>query len=477
MSGFSSRRRLRKLGQGHSAAWARTAIHGKWMCPDTQRCLSDEARRNANLEGGSSKLLDLELLHVGATAPRQPGRLRVLVVADQRHTRAGTSWEKGSGTFCAALRAEPGVEAFMLTNTPSDNSAPLGTVIHQPWDDPSVFALDASQCDPVGHHGHHPGLPRAFEALLRGLRPDIVDFHGFPWFGIDAFAQVRRALPASRVVLTLDHKAALQAGMLVRAPSAWTGRPQKQPPATSAPDAFLRDMFLRRFLEEVDCLIARGPMMADALIGWGAPCKRIEIILPNHAEPSQSVLPPPKARGFIVGCFADSLDEEGVEVLLEADAALRGRPPSARPIRIELHGCPAPIRSTAQSREFPAVSPLIYCKPLDGRDVSATISGWHAILIPGHSLSDIPGCALTGLALGRPVLCGNTGGTAAVVRDGHDGYHFRSCSGVSLADLIDDLAAAPERLAALQPGCSGPQFRRSSLEATLELYRSLTAPA
>jgi glycosyltransferase involved in cell wall biosynthesis len=197
---------------------------------------------------------------------------------------------------------------------------------------------------------------------------------------------------------------------------------------------------------------------------------RILVIPPGHDAPA--IPAPVPGRRLILGCFAEGLDTEGTEVLLEAAAVLRAWPATARAIRIELHG---EASGLARAGVEAVGAPLLRCTGLPGRDVEAALRGCHSVIIPGGSQADAPAIAVRALAHGRPVLCADAGGTARLVRDGRDGFHFPAQSGAALADLLDDLAAAPDRLAALRPDRDALQSLSSMRETTIGLYRSLLA--
>lgn len=386
-------------------------------------------------------------------APRSAAearRPRILLV--------GAAGEDG-GAADAFRALGPHTDALLLTDG-AGATAPLGVPLHQPWG-PDVFVLHAAD-GPFALAGPHPSVPRAFAGLLARLAPDIVDVHGLPWFGLDALARVKRALPAARLVLTLDAAAAERAGMPPPPAPPWEAAAA---PPGRATDAFLRAALLRRFLPEADRIVARGPVAAARCAGFGVPPERIAVL--PHLLPPPAALRPPPAGPLVFACFAAALDAEGAAVLAAALAALAAPPGPRQPLRIAWHGPPDTLPS------LDAAGLLLPCPPVPGRAPDEALQDCHALLLPGHSRSDPPALVARALANGRPVICPDGGGAATLLREGADGLRFRAGSGLDLAALLAALAAAPERLAALSPGAGGP----GPLAATLALYDSLCGGA
>ncbi|MCX7684358.1 MAG: glycosyltransferase [Acetobacteraceae bacterium] len=384
-------------------------------------------------------------------APSAASRAGVLVV--------GAAGEDGGAADAfLALRSRAEV-AFLCDG--AGTVPPLGTPLHQPWG-PDVFALHAAE-GAFSLAGPHPSVRHAFARLLERLGPAIVDFHGLPWFGLDALAQAKRVLPAARVVLTLDAARAEQAGLAAPPAAPWQGGAHGAlPTAAAAADAFLREALLRRFLPEADRIVVRGPLLAERCAGLGVPPDRITV-LPHVPPPPAPPRPPPPGPP-VFGCFPAALDAEGEAVLAAALAALAAPPGPVRPLRIAWHGPPGSLAHLA------AAGVLLPCPPVPGRSTDEALQDCHALLLPGHSRADPPALAMRALANGRPVIFPDGGGPAALLREGADGFRFRAGSGLALAALLADLAAAPGRLAALSPGAG-----QDPAGATVALYDSLLA--
>ena len=106
--------------------------------------------------------------------------------------RGGT--EMAAYQLYRGLRARSDCEAWFLGCRPSGGTERPGLVITQPFDE-GEFVYTAGAFDWFKFANRDPNFPREFRALLRELRPDVMHFHHFINFGVDAFGLVRDALP------------------------------------------------------------------------------------------------------------------------------------------------------------------------------------------------------------------------------------------------------------------------------------------
>ena len=68
------------------------------------------------------------------------------------------------------------------------------------------------------------------------------------------------------------------------------------------------------------------------------------------------------------------------------------------------------------------------------------------------------------------MICSNIGGMAEKITHGVNGLHFEVSRPASLAAVLADLAANPDKLASLAMGVQPPPTAQEVLEQHLELY-------
>lgn len=383
------------------------------------------------------------------------------------------------------LKASPGVSAWFIAGDGGKVLPPLGSPIFQP------FGADEYVCASSGyshfqHASRNAEMPQRLEMLLKELRPDVVHFHHFANLGLEFFLYVRRALPDARIIVTLHEFLAIcnHFGQMMKRPSlspCYGASPRDCArcfPEYTDNDFFMRELFIRRFFSLVDAFISPSQFLADRYIAWGVPFQKMHVIENGSPFiPEQKPLPVDE-KGIVLGFFGQISKLKGVNTLLEAASLLSRRRTLRDRLRIDIHGDasnqPPALREGIDALVQQA-GPIVAMRgAYDNAQVHSLMQEYHAILVPSIWWENSPLVIQEAFASGRPVICSDIGGMAEKVRDGIDGFHFRTGSPHDLADLLENLAMHPERLCQAQAGVMRPPTISETTARVREIY---AAPA
>lgn len=431
-------------------------------------------------------------MSTGSQTKRQraaSSEMRVLIVSHM-HPRVS----RGGGEIAAyqmfeAMRDTPGIKAFFLAASGGKLAAPLGTPIFQPFTE-DEFIASSDGYDYFSHSNPNASFPRHFAELLLRLRPDVIHFHHYVNFGVEVFAQVRRLLPNVRIVVTLHEYLAIcnHFGQMVKRPGlalceAATARDCARCfPERTENDFFMRELFIKRFMSEVDQFISPSHFLAKRYIAWGLPAERMEVVENGMKPLAQPARPmPPVANGLVFGFFGQISRLKGIPVIAQAAQQIARNPHFDAPLRIEIHGDasnqPAEIKADLSPPEGEQRSLITLCGPYQNSNVHNLMQGCHAVLVPSVWWENSPLVIQEAFLNRRPVICSDIGGMAEKIRHGLDGFHFRAGSNSDLAGLLMSLAQEPDRLLALQDTLVVPPTLAETVGSTIGLYRKLLAPA
>jgi glycosyltransferase involved in cell wall biosynthesis len=314
-----------------------------------------------------------------------------------------------------------------------------------------------------------------------------VHFHHYAQFGVEAFAIARRALPDLRIVLTLHEFQAIcnHFGQMVTRPqrglctAASLAACHRCFPERSTIDLFLREHWLKSFMGLVDAFIAPSRFLAERYIEWGLPSERMHIIGNAIAAPAPTPHRPRRSKRFQVGFFGQMSPLKGIGVLLDAAEDLADDPAIAINIHGDDRNQPEAFREELAARLARAGSNVRLHGPYDNARVDALMRGMDVVVMPSVWWENAPVVIEEALRNRIPVLCSDIGGMAEAVREGLDGFHFSAGSATELAALIRELAADPQRLAALGQSMRMPPTPAQVAASHIELYEELIdeAPA
>lgn len=405
--------------------------------------------------------------------------MRILVVSHThpRLTRGGA--EIAAYEQFRRLKGAPGITAFFLAGNGGWHARRPGIAIQRPWG-PDEFLADTPGYDHFRHANPNPALSREFGELLVELRPDIVHFHHYLGFGVELFAAVRRHAPQARLVLTL-HEYLLPCnhfGQMVTRPDlalCTESSPQRCHrcfPEHDPRSFFMRELWLKRFLAEVDLFIAPSRFLLERHVAWGLPRERfalLENLLPaGHAA---ATAPGPRRGGgpFRAGFFGQLSRLKGVDVLLRAAELLEERGVNAV---IELHGTaehqPDSFREHVRTVLEKPPRRLIPRGPYRNDEVTELMRGVDAVLVPSIWWENSPLIIQEAAAAGRPVIGSDLGGIREKLAELPGSMTFRTGDAMDLAARIAEMAALPSDARTPEPREAGAR-----LDALLALYATL----
>ena len=326
----------------------------------------------------------------------------------------------------------------------------LGAAITQPFAE-REYIYNTGDFEWFKFANRDPNFPKAFCYLLEELNPDTVHFHHFINFGVEAFYHVRKVLPNARIVLTV-HEYLLMChhyGQMVTkkhqslcyrsTPSDCSKCFCDIPPS----DFFLRDLYIKNFLDMVDHFISPSKFLAERLTSWGIQQGRISVIenvIPEYLDISAS-----KAREsgpLRVGFFGQISMLKGINVLF--DAAEYFESEGFGSVVFDIHGDyrgqPPEFQEDFLRRLKKASRNIRFHGRYDPQRVDQLMMQTDVTVVPSIWWENSPVVIQEAFRNRRPVICSDIGGMAEKVRDGEDGWHFQAGSSTALVELLKRLS-------------------------------------
>lgn len=359
----------------------------------------------------------------------------------------------------------PGTEAWFLTHDAGMLPVRLGAPIVQPFG-PREFLYTGRAFNHFLFSNPDPNFAEAFAALLRELRPEVVRFHHFLGVGLEALALARRALtPAPRIELVLHEYLLIchHYGQMVKRPGLDLCR-RADPvactrcfPEESPQRFFLRELWIRRFLQDVDEFVSPSAFLRQRFIEWGLPAERITVrenVLPARAAA------PPRRRAAVprIGFFGQMSELKGIGVLLRAAAHLRELGWAGV---IDVHGSmehqPEELRQRLERLLADAPPNVLLHGRYDNEDVSALMARCDAVVVPSIWWENSPLVIQEAIRAGRPVIGSDIGGVGEKTRAAPGGILFRAGDPIDLAQAVLSLEPRADAPAPSQSSSRTPQ--------------------
>ncbi len=434
---------------------------------------------------------------------RAPGDRRVLVASHSHPIVSKGGAEIAAFEMFRGLQATEGFSASFLGCSRSNAYRRLGQGITQPFSE-DEYIYSTSSFDWFKFANLDPKFPREFKALLRDLRPDVVHFHHYINFGLEALLYVKEALPDAKVLLTLHEYLLIcnHLGQMIKTEKGMlcnksglvdcaTCFPHLQPA-----DFMLRNMYAQRFLEAVDHYISPSHFLAERYISWGVPREKMSVlenVIRPHATvggaaASDAALAETKStavrrtpnRVIRLGFFGQISKLKGINVIFDAAKLLERD--GIMNVLFEIHGDyrsqPADFQADFLLRLEQVGDNVRYHGPYQNEAVDKLMQSVDIVLVASTWWENSPVVIQEALRNKRPIICSDIGGMAEKVRDEIDGLHFPANSPLGLANVIRDLAKRPGRLGQLVETMAEPISADEVIARHADLYRVLqSAPA
>jgi glycosyltransferase involved in cell wall biosynthesis len=337
---------------------------------------------------------------------------------------------------------------------------------------------------PADHFRHSQPHRRVvyeeFRDLLRRFAPTVVHFHHYVHLGLEMLREARHSLPQARLVLTL-HEFLAQChanGQMLKANGLLCTKAAPLDcnqcfPNVSAQEFFMRELFIKSFLNLCDRFVCPSKFLRDRYVEWGLPAPKMSVV--ENGQPLRATAAAVQAPAALQTRFVllGQLSRfKGTPVLLEA---VRLLPQRLRDLlTIEIHGTIQFEVEEFKAQFQRALIGLENTVRFGGAYRSADVhdivqrSGW--VIVPSIWWENSPLVIQEAFAAGRPILCSNIGGMAEKVTHGVDGLHFRVGSAGDLAACIETAATTPGLWQRLQAGITAPPAIDATVDQLLALY-------
>jgi len=301
----------------------------------------------------------------------------------------------------------------------------------------------------------HDVLRMHVRSLVDHLRPDVVHFHHYIFFGLDVLGLFKE-LADCRTILTLHEYALIchHDGQMVKTRDlrlcshASPAECHACFPEYSAGRFFLRTRLIGHQLEPVDRFVSPSKFLRDRHVAWGLDPGRISVVEnllpPGFRAPAAVAADGTRQDRIRFGFFGQLNRYKGALVLLDAVKHLPQE--IADQVEIVLFGA----KLEQQQQEFQdAVTRAIKDSrarvslfgPYQHGDLPALLRGVNWMVIPSTWWENSPLVIQEARVVGVPILASNIGGMAEKVRDGVDGLHFLAGSALDLAAKIESIVS------------------------------------
>lgn len=247
-------------------------------------------------------------------------------------------------------------------------------------------------------------------------------------------------------------------------------------PGHTATDFRLREVALRHLFGLVDAFIAPSRFLADRFIEWGLPAACVHVIangIPAETPAAHRVSAGGRRDRFAF--FGHINRFKGAMPLLRAAARLAA---DGVRHRLDLHGSSAfqtPEFMAEFQRLLDAAPSAAYHGPYERKLLARLIAEADWVVVPSLWWENAPLVIQEAQLHRRPVIAGDIGGMAEMVRHEVDGLLFHAGDVRALGDAMARAANDGPLWTRLVDGCPAPPTAAESAVAHLALYRALEA--
>lgn len=332
------------------------------------------------------------------------------------------------------------------------------------------------------------GLVATLGPLMDRLRPDIIHIHHPLQFGVETIAVLRRLAPRrAKIVLTLHDYFAIcpREGQLLTTEGRLCPGPSLDAcrrclPNRSGTDLMLRQISLRDACNSIDALLAPSQFLKERFVAAGWDARRISVLpnaVPTHSPPVAHRPLAPGGRRDRFAFFGHINRFKGSLVALDASARLSK---AGVAHKLSLHGGTA-YQPEAFLEEFNAALASAPAARHHGAyaaaDLPTRMGAADWVVVPSIWYENAPLVILEALHHRRPVICGDAGGMAELVRPGLDGLHAPIGDAEGWAEVLERAASEPDLWHSLVETLQAPSGMEVMAAAHLDFYRRLLRPA
>ena len=419
---------------------------------------------------------------IAPMAARPQAEKRVLVLTHSHPALSRGGAEMSASALSAAVGGSLGWKSWLLGCSREPEGARAGSCITQPFGDNS-YLYSAGPFNWFAFANRDKNFPGAFAAMLREVRPDILHFHHYLIFGVDAFLIARQTLPNCKIVLTLHEYQAIcnHYGQMIKTDGDVLCH-QASPrdcnhcfPKYSRADFFLRQTYIQRFFDLVDSFISPSQFLADRYIAWGVPAAKMTV-LENIVGPAPADIARPANNSTLrIGFFGQTTRLKGINVLLDAAEMLDDDVAVVFDVYGDDSDQPDEFREEFAVRRKEAGRRVRFHGAYDNRRVDALMQQVDVVLVASIWWENSPVVIQEAIRNRRPVICSNIGGMAEKIRPGRDGWHLTPGDPTELAALVTRLAADRVEVTAMAASLRDPVAPSVTVDAHLALYGGLLA--
>ncbi len=330
-------------------------------------------------------------------------------------------------------------------------------------------------------------LTRDFERFVADVKPDVVHFHHFLGFGVEALRAVRRVAPHAPIVVTLHEYLSIcnNHGQMVKTKN--HALCTRSSPAECnvcfadiAPAQFMRrELFLKSFFAECDAFVSPSHFLLERFAAWGLPREKLHMfengLDGGEAAPARQAGRDGRRNRF--GYFGQLTPFKGAKVLVEAVS----RVPAdiwGDDSTLNIFGGNLEVQPEAFQQEFKrliqqAGRRVRFFGSYKSPDLPQLMREIDWVVVPSTWWENSPVVIQEAFFHGRPIITSDIGGMAEKIRHNVDGLHFRASSAESLVDRLVEAIRTPALWSKLRARIRKPVTAIEAAEQHLELYRQL----
>ena len=361
---------------------------------------------------------------------------RILIVAHGHPDLSKGGAETAAHRLFVELERRPGIEALFLARADGHGHGTTPFSVHG---GEREILCHVGMSDYFLFRSSNPGgLWRDFRDLLRSFRPTVVHFHHYIHIGLEVLRVVRSTLPDARIVLTLHEYLAIcnNQGQMIKTDGrtlchhSAPAECHRCFPERSPGDFFMRERYVKSFMDLVDTFISPSRFLLDRYVQWGLAADRIVVVENGH--PPVDPAPPRtlldgEGRGRFA-YFGQITPFKGLDVLLEAVARVPKR--TRRHIHVDVHGAGLERQPQAFVERVGALRSVVedhvtFHGTYQASELASRIAGADWVVVPSVWWENSPVVIQEAFAHRRPVICSDIGGLAEKVSHEVDGLHFR----------------------------------------------------